>query len=84
MTQANTVELTLKYPVTDEGKTHTSLHIARPKVGDMITSRKMQGDDADKEVFLFAKLASVSPSVIHQLDLADYKALQEVYQGFLS
>lgn len=84
MTKPGTVELTLKYPVTDEGKTYTSLQIERPKIIDMMTSRKMPGDDAEREVALFAKLAGVSPTVIHQMDMADYKALQKVYEGFLS
>lgn len=33
---------------------------------------------------MFANLCEVAPTVIEDLDLADYQALQKVYSGFLS
>ena len=45
---------------------------------------KAGGTDAEKEIRIFANLCEVSPDVIEGLDMADYRALQKVYEGFLS
>ena len=74
----------LKHPITLEGEDVTQLILRRPKVRDMLGADKQGGTDAEKEIRIFANLCEVSPAVIEELDLADYQALQGVYQGFLS
>lgn len=74
----------LKHPITLEGETYTHLTLRRPKVRDMLGADKQGGSDAEKEIHIFANLCEVLPLVIEELDLADYQALQGVYQGFLS
>ena len=60
------------------------LHMRRPKVSDLRASAKVSGGDAEKEIRLFANLCEVTPSALDEMDVFDYQALQEVYQGFLS
>jgi hypothetical protein len=74
----------LKHPVSVDGQEYASLILRRPKVRDMLGADKLGGSDAEKEIRIFANLCEVPPSVIEELDLADYQALQGVYQGFLS
>ena len=74
----------LKHPITLEGEEVTQLILRRPKVRDMLGADKQGGTDAEKEIRIFANLCEVTPAIIEELDLADYQALQGVYQGFLS
>ena len=37
-------------------------------------------DDADREIALFGLLCEVAPDTIHELDLADYRQLQEAFR----
>lgn len=77
-------KITLKEPVTVAGQEYKTLELRSPKVRDMITANKAAKDDANREVALFANLCEVEPAVIEELSLADYRRLQEAYQGFLS
>lgn len=75
----DSVEITLKYPL----KSTATLTMRRVKVRDSLAARKMKGDEADQEIFLFANLCEVSPKQIEALDMADYKQLQDTYSSFL-
>lgn len=77
-------QVELKFPVIISGETVETLTLRRPKVRDMLAGDKQGGSDADKEIRTFANLCEVSPKVIEELDLIDYRQLQEGYQGFLS
>ena len=79
---SETIEL--KHPITLDGEELKHLTLRRPKVRDMLAADKASGSDAEKEVRVFANLCEVAPAVIEALDMADYQALQERYQGFLS
>lgn len=74
----------LKHPVTIAGRETKTLSMRRPKVKDQLAADKSSGSNAEKEIRLFANLCEVEPSVIEELDLADYRRVQEVYGGFLS
>ena len=78
----NTV--TLKHPVDLNGEKTKTLTMRRPKVKDQLAADKGMSSSAEKEIRLFANLCEVAPPVIEELDLADYKQLQEAYTGFLS
>jgi hypothetical protein len=45
-------------------------------------ARKGKKDEAEQEVALIATLTGLPVSAIEELDLADYKKLQEVLGGF--
>jgi hypothetical protein len=74
----------LKHPVTVNGEEVAALRLRRPRVKDQLAAEKATGGNAEKEVRLFANLCEVAPAVIEELDLADYRAVQEAYSGFLS
>lgn len=74
----------LKHPVSVAGSEIASLSMRRPKVKDQLAADKADGGNAEKEIRLFANLCEVQPAVIEELDLADYRQVQEVYSGFLS
>ena len=78
------VEIKLDYPVEVNGESFEVLHMRRPKVRDMLAGSKAQGDEAEKEVRIFATLCEVPPVVIEELDYADYQKLVETFNGFLS
>ena len=77
-------QVTLEYPIENDGIQSDSIYMRRPKVGDMLAADTLKGSDAKKEITMFSNLCEVSPRVIESLDLKDYRKLQEVYQGFLS
>ncbi|UTV26376.1 phage tail assembly protein [Photobacterium atrarenae] len=89
-TQANTATypnpaetITLDYPVRVEGKEYQTLTMRRLKVRDRLIANKQEGDDFDKELYIFSSLTGVDVTVIHELDEMDYKKLQDVYLGFM-
>lgn len=79
-----TTTIKLKHPITVDGVEIKQLALRRPKVRDMIAADKGGGGDAEKELRVFSNLCEVTPSVLEELDLADYLALQGAYQDFLS
>lgn len=84
MNDKTTIEL--KYPITIDGTETSVLHMRRPKVRDQLLVEKsgMVGKgDAEREVLLFSNLCEVAPSDIEQIDMSDYKKLQEAYGSFL-
>jgi hypothetical protein len=74
--------ISLEYPVTVEGREVAEISLRRPRVNDVVASRKGKKDDADAEVALIANLAGLPPSAILDLDLSDYKKLQEAIGDF--
>lgn len=76
--------VSLRYPVTVAGVSYSLLTLRRPKVQDELHAEHAGGTQADKEVSVLASIAGVAPDVIAALDMADYKALQKAYTGFLS
>ena len=76
----------LKYPITIDGTETSVLHMRRPKVRDQLLVDKsgMVGkSQAEREVLLIANLCEVAPGDIEQLDMSDYKKLQEAFGAFL-
>lgn len=76
--------ISLDYCVSSDGVELSQMEMRRPKVADMLAADTYKGTDAQKEISMFANLCSVSPSAIEQLDLKDYRKIQEAYQDFLS
>ncbi len=76
--------ITLTHAITVNGTTIETLTLRRPKVRDMLAVEKAAQSDAEKEITLFANLCELSPTTLHELDMADYTQLQQAYQTFLS
>ncbi|GFN46369.1 phage tail assembly protein [Candidatus Regiella insecticola] len=77
-------EITLKHPITLDGRQYGKLSLRRPRVRDILAASKTMGGDAEKEATMFANLCEVDPNIVNELDIADYKQLQDIYQSFLS
>lgn len=74
--------ITLEYPVTHQGTEYTSLTMRRPKVRDEKASRRGSTEPVEQELRLFANLCEVAPEVVDELDLGDYKRLQDAFRNF--
>lgn len=77
------VTITLKWPVTFEGREVTTLTMRPPKVGEQLKIVADKGTDEEKEVRFFAGLCGVPVEMIHELVLGDYKRLQGAFANFL-
>ena len=76
-------KITLSHPVEADGRTISTLTMRRPKVRDERDARRIAGDnEADREIALLANLCEVAPETIHELDLGDYRRLQNAFMGF--
>jgi hypothetical protein len=76
----------LKYPITVDGTETEALYMRRAKVRDQLLVDKASAagkSAAEKEVLLFANLCEVAPEAISELDMADYKHIQDAYSDFL-
>lgn len=78
------VEVALTYPVELNGVKVSVLHLRRPKVRDRLAAEKACKTDAEQEIFMIAALADVVPDQLHELDMADYAALQKAFSGFFT
>lgn len=76
--------ITLKWPVTFEGREVTELTMRPPKVGEQLKIIAEKGTDEEKEVRFFAALCNVPVELIQELILGDYKRLQGAFATFLS
>ena len=76
-----TTEIKLQFPVAVDGQEYAVLHMRRCKVKDRRLAAKQKTQE-DQEVTLIANLCEVPPSVIDELDSADYDKLQDVLRGF--
>ena len=73
----------LQCPITVAGSEVTELTMRRPKLRDLLATEK-EKTVSQQEVLMFANLCGLAPSDLHELDIADFRALQQVYVGFLS
>ncbi|MDE0167363.1 MAG: phage tail assembly protein [Bryobacterales bacterium] len=74
----------LKHPVKADGAEVAEVTMRAPKVRDMIAADKGGGSDAERELRMFANLCEITPRIIEELHLVDYKAMQGAYLDFLS
>ena len=72
----------LKYPIDFEGGKLSEITLRRPKVADVTAAKKGKKEESEQEITLIATLSGLPPVAIEELDLADYKALQEILTGF--
>ena len=77
-------KIKLSHPVEAEGRPISELTMRRPKVRDERDARRAAGSDdaGERELALFGNLCGEPPEVMEELDLADYRRLQETFAGF--
>ncbi len=78
----SSVTVPLQFPVEYQGQTYSELTMRRPKVRDQKHAAKASKDPAEQELRLLCNLCEVAPDVLDELDLGDYKALQDAFRGF--
>lgn len=78
------IKIELDYPVVISGIETSVINIRRPKVADILIGEKKGKSDAEKEIAIFSSLCEIEPEVIKELDMSDYKKLQQEYESFLS
>ena len=77
-------EICLKYPVQlASGKALDKLTLRRAKVADLREASRGGASQEDQEVALLARLSGLMPEDVLELDLADYKALQDAFRSML-
>lgn len=79
-----TTTITLKEPGVFEGRPVDTLTMRPPLVEDQLAAEATGGTDAQKEVFLIARLCTVPTELIQKLPLREYKHLQKAFVDFLS
>ena len=76
------MQIKLLHPVVSDGTELRVLNLRRPKVRDVLLAAKIGGTDEEKEIRVLANLCEVAPDVVEDLDMADYKKLQDGYRSF--
>lgn len=76
------MQIKLSHPVVSDGTELRVLNLRRPKVRDVLLAAKIGGTDEEKEIRVLANLCEVAPDVVEELDMADYKRLQDGYRSF--
>lgn len=78
------MEICLKYAVQlASGKALDKIVLRRAKVADLREASRGSDSQEDQEVALLARLSGLLPEDVLELDLADYKALQDAFRGML-
>jgi len=75
-------DITLSRPATIDGAKVSTLRMREPIVADQERYQEAAGNDASREVVLFANLCEVSPDDIRKLPLRDYLRVQASYGLF--
>lgn len=76
------MKITLKYPLKlADGKTLSSVELRRAKVRDLKAAARAGTTDEEQEISLLAILANMTPEDVEELDLADYRQLQDDFRA---
>lgn len=77
-------EITLKHPVKlASGKELTKLVLRRAKVSDLKEASRAGDKQDEHEIALIARLSGLVPEDVLELDLSDYKAIQDAFRLML-
>ncbi|MEW5885477.1 MAG: phage tail assembly protein [Pseudomonadota bacterium] len=74
-------EIVLAYPIKlASGKTLERIALRRAKVADLKEAARASERQDEQEIALLARLGGLVPEDLLELDLADYKALQDAFR----
>ena len=77
-------KLKLTYPVKlADGRTLAELTLRRSKVKDLKHAARYSDKTEEQETALLAALCGLAPEDMDELDLADYRKLQDAFRGML-
>lgn len=80
----NTEDIKLAVPIMVNGVETPVIRMREPTVRDQLAANKVNGDDAEKELVIFANLCGLAPNDLHSMKMRDYTKLQAVYAGFFA
>ncbi len=78
------MDIKLTYPIQVNGVEVDTLKMRRAKLRDRLAVDKQLVSDGEKEVNLIANLCEVAPTDLDDIDMSDYKKLQDTLSDFLS
>ncbi len=73
--------LVLVHPITVDGREIKELNVRRPKVRDNLIAQKKETAE-DGEMTMMSLLTGEDDSVLQEMDMLDFEALQQVVVGF--
>lgn len=75
-------KIDLKFPLKlADGRELTSLTLRRAKVRDLKQAMKVNEKTEDQEIGLIAQLCGLLPEDLEEMDLADYRQLQDAFRA---
>lgn len=77
-------DIELTHPIKIAGVETKTIRMREPTVRDQLAANKIKGDDAEKELAMFANLCGIAPEDLHSMKMRDYTKLQEAYAGFFA
>lgn len=77
-------DIKLSRPLDVAGSKVSSLRMREPLVRDQSVMSKMEGDNSEKEITLFANLCEVLPGDLEAMPVRDYSRLQTAYLAFIA
>lgn len=84
MSDQTKLTITLQYPVEYGGVIYSQLVMRRCKGRDLKLARKQAGgDEAEMDSYLMGNLCDVSVDVIDELDMVDFRSVQDGLRNFL-
>ncbi len=72
----------LKFPIDLGGVRVNKVTMRRPKVRDRLQMARGASTDAEMEALLIGNLCGIAPSELEEMDLLDYRMLQNTLESF--
>lgn len=77
-------DITLSRPLDVAGSKVSVVRMREPLVRDQTVMSKMDGDNSEKEITLFANLCGLVPADLDDMPVRDYSRLQTAYLAFIA
>ena len=77
-------DITLSRPLDVAGSKVSVVRMREPLVRDQAVMSKMEGDNSEKEITLFANLCGLVPSDLDTMPVRDYSRMQTAYLAFIA
>lgn len=77
-------DITLSRPLDVAGSKLATVRMREPLVRDQAVMSKMEGDNSDKEITMFANLCGLVPADLDAMPMRDYSRLQTAYLAFIA
>lgn len=79
---SDTTDIVLDRPLMVDGTEVMTVRMREPTVQDQIAASEVKGSPARQEIAMIANLCEITPDMVRQLSLRDYKKLQQAFLGF--